>query len=165
MFKNIKNNTDEITNHKGVLTHDEMEQLAILYDVRLDKVIMLKDFFDTKPIGNFVINLDIDNRGGTHFIAVISLSKIIFWADPFGTINKELKELIEKYHKKKLIYSNIKVQDINESNCGFWCLIFLKELENVKNEKQFNDALEECKFYKINFNKSKDKETLKLKRS
>ncbi len=162
MFKSIKNNTNEIHEAKGVLTHDELEQLSILYDVRLDKILMLQEFFDSKPIGNFVINLDLDSRGGTHYVAVISLRDKIFWSDPFGTINQELKQLLEKYHHKKVIYNNIKVQDINESNCGYWTLIFLKELEHVKTDKEFNNALEECKFYKIDFNKNKNKQSLKI---
>jgi hypothetical protein len=149
--------------HQGTLTHDELNQLSVMYDVRLDKIYMLKEFFDKKPVGNFIINLDIDNRGGTHFVSVVSLNDKIFWFDPFGTINKELKDLIEKYHKKKIIYSNVKLQNINESNCGFWCLIFLKEAQNVKDLKSFNDAIEEMKFYKITFKNNKDVKSINAK--
>ena len=147
---------DNKFNKDGILTHDQLNQLSILYDIRLDKVYMLEDFLNKNcPTGNYILNLDLDNRGGTHFISVISLPDKIFWYDPYGVIPLKLKDFIEKNYKKKIIYNNVQIQKYNEKNCGYQCLIFLKEAENVKTDKEFNKAIEETKYYKILMNKNK----------
>jgi hypothetical protein len=146
---------NENLDKEGILTHDQLEQLAILYNVRLDNIFMLIDFLHHPKIGNFIINLDSDNRGGSHFVSIINLPNRLFYFCPYGVINKQLKEFLEEHLKKKVVYSNIKLQGLNEKNCGYWSLIALRELENVKTDTEFNKALEEMKYYKINFKNKK----------
>lgn len=145
------------TDKKGVLSHDELNQLSILYNIRLDDVIMLEDFIKNPKIGNFILNLDLDNRGGTHFIAVINLSNKLYYFDPYGVLDNDLKDILEKVLKKPVIYNNVKFQGLKQSNCGYQCLVFLKEGENIKNDKDFNNAIQECKFYDIYFKTNKKK--------
>ena len=142
----------------GVLNHDQLHQLSIIYNIRLDKVYMLEDFLNKgAPVGNYIINLDLDNRGGSHFIACVSLPDKIYWYDPFGTINNILKDFIEKTFKKKVIYNNVQNQKYQEKNCGLRCLSFLLEAENIKTDKEFNKAIEEVKYYKYTVPKQTDK--------
>jgi hypothetical protein len=128
------------------MEHDTLEQLAIKYGIRLDKILFLNNFVKDPKVGNFVLNLDCDNRGGTHFNAIISLKNEIYLFDPFG--NTALKK--DVFKPKKMFYNNIKLQNINQKNCGAWCLVFLLEGENIKNLKDFNNTLEELKYYQIN---------------
>jgi hypothetical protein len=136
-----------MTTHNFTMSDVDLKKLAIKRNTRLDDVLMFKDFLQQPKVGNFIINLDIDSRGGTHYISVISLHDKIYLFDPFGFCPE--KEFIEKVTGKKVYYSNVKMQNINQSCCGIYCLLFLSEAENVKNEKQFNDSIEELKCYKI----------------
>ena len=125
----------------------QLKKMAIKIGARLDDVLYLKDYLKNPKVGNYIFNLDFDKRSGTHWNAAICLHDKIFLYDPFGKC--VMRDYIEKITKKKVYYSNIKMQKISESTCGFWCLIFLKEAENIKTEKDFNNALEEMKFYEI----------------
>ena len=128
-------------------TDEQLKKMAIKIGCRLDDVMYLKEFISDPKIGNYILNLDSENRGGTHWIAVINLPDKLFYFDPFGRLVN--KNQLEKLLKKKIYYSNIKLQNIKETNCGYWCLIFLTEAEDVKTESEFNNALEELKFYTI----------------
>jgi hypothetical protein len=139
-------------------TDTQLKKMAIKLGTRLDDVVYLKDYLEKPKVGNFIFNLDFDNRMGTHWCAGICLRDKIFWYDPYGKCPQQ--NYIEKMTGKKVIYNNVKMQELSESNCGFYCLIFLKEAENVKTEQEFNNALEECKFYEILAPKKKNLQSI-----
>jgi hypothetical protein len=128
---------------------EDLFKMAVIYKTRLDDILYLNDFISAPKIGNFIINLDLSNTGGTHWVALINLKDKIFYFDPFGIIDAEIKNKIEYSLQKPLIYNNVKIQNINEKICGPLSLAFLKEAEKIKTEKQFNDAIKEVLKYKV----------------
>lgn len=128
---------------------DDLKKMAVIYKTRLDDILYLNDFVSDPKIGNFIINLDLSNSGGTHWVSLINLKDKIFYFDPFGTIDTGIKNQIEYYLRKPVIYNNVKIQNINEKICGPLSLAFLKEAERIKTEKEFNDAIKEVLKYNV----------------
>ena len=70
---------------------------------------------------SIIINLSKQNEIGTHFIAVYVLENKIIYFDSFGNQlnNSSLKRYLKKY-KKSIIFSNIQLQNLLSSHCGFF---------------------------------------------
>ena len=127
---------------------NDLKKLSVIYDIRLDDVLYLKDYLNNPKNGCFILNLDFSNGGGTHFVGLIS-NKNLFYYDSFGSIDSKIKEELEKKTKKKLFYNNVKTQHLDEKICGPISLAWLKEAENVKNENDFNKSIIEVNKYTI----------------
>ena len=80
---------------------------------------------------SIIINLSKQNEIGTHFIAVYVLENKIIYFDSFGNQldNSSLKGYLKKY-KKSIIFSNIQLQNLQSSHCGFFCIAFILCIEN-----------------------------------
>ena len=80
---------------------------------------------------SIIINLSKQNEIGTHFIAVYVLENKIIYFDSFGNQldNSSLKGYLKKY-KKSIIFSNIQLQNLLSSHCGFFCIAFILCIEN-----------------------------------
>ena len=80
---------------------------------------------------SIIINLSKQNEIGTHFIAVYVLENKIIYFDSFGNQlnNSSLKRYLKKY-KKSIIFSNIQLQNLLSSHCGFFCIAFILCIEN-----------------------------------
>jgi hypothetical protein len=128
---------------------EDLKKMAVIYSIRIDNVLYLNDFFNNPKIGNFIINLDLSNSGGTHWVAIINLKNILFYFDPFGTIDAEIKNKLEYITGKPVIYNNLKLQNIKETICGPLSLAFLKEAGKIKTEKDFNNAIKETLKYSV----------------
>ena len=92
----------------------------------IDKIPMFKE-------KNFsiIVNLSKENEKGTHFIGISLLKNVIVYFDSYGveTINLTIEEYLKKY-RKKIIYSNIQLQHLFSSHCGFFCISCILCLEN-----------------------------------
>ena len=71
------------------------------------------------------------NEKGTHFIGISLLKNVIVYFDSYGveTINLTIEEYLKKY-RKKIIHSNIQLQHLFSSHCGFFCISCILCLEN-----------------------------------
>ena len=79
---------------------------------------------------SIVVNLSKENEKGTHFIGISSSKTTIIYFDSYGI--GHINIVIEKYLKqygKEIIHSNIQVQHIFSSHCGFFCISFILCLE------------------------------------
>ena len=79
---------------------------------------------------SIIINLSKQNEIGTHFIAVYVLENKIIYFDSFGNqVNdSSLKGYLKKY-RKSITFSNIQLQNLMSSHCGFF-VAFILCIEN-----------------------------------
>ncbi|KAM9963274.1 hypothetical protein ACTFIW_006500 [Dictyostelium discoideum] len=121
-----------------------------------------------QPLMSFIMNLDPHDKPGSHWVAVYidaRDSKSLEYYDSFGLeptdeFTKSIKQLIKKidpdfYLKFKI--NKIVEQDVNSSNCGYFCIKFLlnrfsgipfKEctpLQSKKSEKEIEEMKKEFK--------------------
>lgn len=88
--------------------------------------VFMKDQLPNQPnkYERGIINLDDNNRIGTHWCAYIKDNNNLFWFDSFGNISPPIEIL--KYCKNCLIFYNFdKFQTFGTTNCGKLCLQFL----------------------------------------
>ena len=80
---------------------------------------------------SIIINLSKQKTKGSHFVAILNQKSNIIYFDSFGdqNINRTLQKYLKKY-KKQVIYSNIQLQHIFSTHCGFFCMSFILCLEN-----------------------------------
>ena len=92
----------------------------------IDKIPMFKE-------ENFsiIVNLSKENEKGTHFIGISLLKNVIIYFDSYGleTINLTIEQYLKKY-RKQVIYSNVQLQHLFSSHCGFFCISCILCLEN-----------------------------------
>ena len=76
----------------------------------IDKIPMFKE-------ENFsiIVNLSKENEKGTHFIGISLLKNVIIYFDSY---------------RKQVIYSNVQLQHLFSSHCGFFCISCILCLEN-----------------------------------
>jgi len=105
----------------------------ILNNLPTFKGTMAKDLFKGKINANEsgVINLDDSGGQGTHFTAYYNnpKHKHIYYFDSYGFI---CPKNIEKYLQtsgKQILYSNGHLQMINSTVCGYYCIMFIVQME------------------------------------
>lgn len=80
----------------------------------------------------FVINLDSNGGGGTHWVAARLIGDKLFYADPFGTVlsgypPKELGRLAPIH-----VVNRIAWQRPSTNYCGYYSYLFTKALQKAK---------------------------------
>ena len=92
----------------------------------IDKIPMFKD-------ENFsiIVNLSKENEKGTHFIGISSSKDTIIYFDSYGIeyINLTIEKYLKKY-RKRILHSNVQLQHVFSSHCGYFCVSFILCLEN-----------------------------------
>ncbi len=81
----------------------------------------------------YVINMSNHNEEGTHWVCVINTKpKQCIYFDSFGMPMPE--EVLErmKATKKAVCYSDLDIQDFNSSNCGYYCIAMIQQIEQGK---------------------------------
>lgn len=103
--------------------------------------------------GYYIINLEASYKGnGTHWTVLYYNPNVSLYFDSYGFgPPKEIEQAIGSY-----IYSQMDIQDIKSSSCGFYCISFIKEGVNTLNKyKEFlksfinNDIDNELDLYKM----------------
>jgi len=88
---------------------------------------------DHIPQGSTIINLN----GNSHWTALIRDKDNYYYFDAFGFLcPKHIEDLIGK----KYMYSDKEIQGLKSSSCGFYCIAFLKFLNNKKDKELFYKA-------------------------
>lgn len=88
----------------------------------------------------YVINLDDDKGPGTHWTCLYNCNKdAIYYFDPFGAPPPErVCKFMRKSGKRGMYYSDIDLQHVKASSCGWYCVYVLLQLLRGK---QFIDIL------------------------
>ena len=80
---------------------------------------------------NIIINMDVN--GQTHWCALHIFERSAWYYDSFGL--EPPMNIIHYCNDLKLHVNNIRVQDLQSVMCGQFCIYFLKEIQQHKNEK------------------------------
>jgi len=110
------------------LTDKEVDELAKHYNIKNYHGCFIDDKMPTKlSNGFYVINLN----GHSHWTCLLKDGKNYFYFDSYGfPASEEVEEQIGEY-----IYSTIQFQNINSSSCGFFCVAFMKNMDNRRDKK------------------------------
>jgi len=80
--------------------------------------------------GFYIINLDDNSGPGTHWTAFYKYKNKSYYFDAFGFIcPQNIENIIIPY-----VYSQKQIQDIDSSSCGYYCILFIKYLQNKNND-------------------------------
>ena len=112
---------------KKVLSNFDLFRIAEEKRIPLNDVIAKDETKKLKKDGNYIINLENHNQGGSHWTALILGKKNCLYCDSFGMPPPEqLYLFLEKKYKKEVDFSRREIQDMDSTLCGYFCLEFLK---------------------------------------
>lgn len=112
-----------------MLSDQELKQLCKLFHIKC-KGIYLKD--ELKPIttneGFYIYNLDSKNNPvvktslGTHWTCSVGNDTAVMYFDSYGVDPPNEIASFLKLKYDKYFYNNYIIQDLDSTNCGFYCL-------------------------------------------
>jgi len=122
-----------------MLTNYDLEDLTNHYQIPLLFCGMKDELPDKVIDGNYIINLQSSSQGtGTHWTALSVKGKNADYFDSYGAPPSiEIIDFLKK-RQCRIAYNNWIIQDLNSSNCGYFCLAFLL-FKNVAVGKTMND--------------------------
>lgn len=130
-------------------TEKYLTDFAVTNDIRLDGIMRMADY--KNEYGRFILNLDYKGMG-THWVGLVhslddKLNEVYYYFDSFGF----KPPAIFASNHKPIFYSNVDFQALNSSECGIWCIIFLKlmNLFHKPSLENFNHTIEYMKDVEI----------------
>jgi hypothetical protein len=111
---------------KKVLSNFDLFRIAKEKGIPLNDVIAKDETKKLKRNGNYIVNLENHNQGGSHWVSLILTPKNCMYCDSFGMPPPEkIYNYLEKRYKK-VDFSRKEIQDMDSTLCGYFCLEFLK---------------------------------------
>ena len=109
----------------------------------IDKIPMFKE-----EKFSIIVNLSKENEKGTHFIGISVSKNVVVYFDSYGleTIDLTIEKYLKKY-RKKILHSNVQLQHVFSSHCGYFCISFILCLENNIPLHKFLKMFHEKDFY------------------
>jgi len=130
---------------KKVLSNFDLFRIAQEKGIQLRDVIAKDEIKKLKRNGNYIINLENHNQGGSHWTALILGKKNCLYCDSFGMPPPEQLYLFLEKKYKKVDFSRKEIQDMDSTLCGYFCK-FMKEHPNgtlVNNLQQYQNLYSE----------------------
>lgn len=88
---------------------------------------------------SLILNLGDHNSEGTHWVALYKNKdgSKVFYFDSYGF--PPVQEIVDIYkkHKNKIVYSSNKIQKDNSIMCGYYAMMFIREMYKDKNMYDF----------------------------
>lgn len=112
---------------KRALYNYELERYAIKLNIPHFRGVFMRDTLPRRPNKNesAIVNLDISDNPGTHWVAYIKNGNEVQYFDSFGDL-KPPKEVVSYFGSHvKITYNSEPYQIYNQWNCGHLCLRFL----------------------------------------
>ncbi len=134
-------------------TDQQLYELLDYFDIDINKIDFVSTLFDNDELeeGNYIINIGPINTNGTHWVCFKLYKNYFFYYDSFGfRPNKIILEFCNE-NNLRLLYNIDQFQDLKESLCGLYCILFLllDKYMFVTDKKSFNSLLEEMKHWII----------------
>ena len=119
------------------LSDRDILEILNSYNIKINGIYQ-KDKLPNKLLDGFiVVNLQSSVEGfGTHWCALYHSKECDLYYDAFGFISPEA---IEDKINKSYYYNKRDIQNINSSSCGFYCIAFIKYIQNKKNKLEAFD--------------------------
>jgi hypothetical protein len=113
-----------------MLSNFDIDSIAKSLDINLNGIFMKNEMNFERQNGNYIINLDDRGNNGTHWTVLIVEKNQAYYFDSYGCPPPE--QIIEfcKRPKTHLYYNTRVIQDIESELCGFFCIAFLKYVNN-----------------------------------
>ena len=73
----------------------------------------------------YVINLDVKNSKGTHWVSLFTENNLDLYFDYFGIKDTPL-EVLNKIIYKSITHNIFRMQDKESVMCGFYCIAFIE---------------------------------------
>lgn len=116
------------------ISNYELLDLANTYKIPNFKVLMndeiLEEPFHTKGSHYYVINLEDESEGGSHWTAIIVRNGLCLYWDSFGCVPSLQVEKFLHQSKKPYLFNNKIVQDLESVLCGKFalgCIIYINK--------------------------------------
>lgn len=141
--------TDEQFNNYGIMSDDDLRQLARKLGFRISKITFDEDININGGLlyGINIINLGDEQIGGTHWTLWFvpkDRSGVTYYFDSFGAPPEDHIVELSKRKGKDIIYNNKQIQGYSEQHCGIWALLMAKTLFDAKKQdrtKAFDDFI------------------------
>jgi len=114
--------------HKNDLTNKEIDELVKHYKIKNYHGCYIDDRLPKKLLnGYYVINLN----GQSHWTCLLKDGKDYYYFDSFGFVaSQEVEDQIGEY-----IHSDQDIQHINSTSCGWFCLVWMKMMQQHKDKE------------------------------
>ena len=125
-------------NPTELLSNIDIEELCKMFKINLVFCGFKAKLNNLRVIpGSYVINLDEINSQGSHWVCFYINNKFCVYFDSFG--EEPPLEVINFCRKSniKLMSNYFKIQDINGTECGWYCIAFLYWMNKYKNVNQY----------------------------
>jgi hypothetical protein len=111
----------EITNHRT--TNVELLNYAKQYDMNV--TILMNNEFKYPKNGYYILNLENNGLGGSHWVALICQDRKCFYFDSFGAPPTHHVHIRLKQKYNKIYMNNLIIQDLKSNMCGWFCIALL----------------------------------------
>lgn len=127
----------------------ELEELCKKLGIKLNGVYMKDELPQPIPDGNYIMNLENMNQGGSHWTCFIKKGSIIYYVDSFGVYPPQtLVDIADKY-RNNIQYNSGAFQELKSQACGYFCVgLFLYVKQHKGSLKKKIDSYLELFNYK-----------------
>ena len=113
------------------LSNIQLEELINNLKLPLNNIIMRDEANKIKDYGFYIINLDTSKGNGSHWTCLYYHPLKSYYFDSFGFIPPvEVEDVIIPY-----THNNKDIQDYNSDACGYYCIAFIKFLNDKQNKE------------------------------
>jgi hypothetical protein len=113
------------------LSNTQLEELINEFKLPLNNIIMRDEANEIKDDGFYIINLDTSKGKGSHWTSLYYHPLQSYYFDSFGFVPPvEVENIIFPY-----THNNKDIQDYNSDACGYYCIAFIKFLNDKQNKE------------------------------
>ena len=118
-----------VNGQSNELTNSELKDLVKYYKIKNYHGAYIDSHMPAKlHNGFYIINLN----GHSHWCCLLKDGIDFFYFDSYGfPASAEVEEQTGEY-----IHSDVQLQDMNSSSCGYFCIAFMRSMEKAKNKKR-----------------------------
>jgi hypothetical protein len=138
----IKRATVQLTEGTGIkqkkkkklttVSNNQIVSMCIKLEIPLEGVFMKDELHTGLKDGNYVMNLQNHNQGGSHWIAFIKRAGKVYYNDSFGAPPPQNEYELFKSENDFVYYNTHIHQDIDSTACGYWAIYFLYYMTKTK---------------------------------
>jgi hypothetical protein len=113
------------------LSNIKLEELITKMNLPLNNIIMRDEADKINKDGFYIINLDTSKGNGSHWTSLYYHPLQSYYFDSFGFVPPfDVEDIITPY-----IHNNKDIQDYDSNACGWYCIAFIKFLNDKQNKE------------------------------
>jgi hypothetical protein len=99
-----------------------IDLLKFAESYKLPLQVLMNNEFKYPRNGYYILNLENNGQGGSHWVALICQNKKCFYFDSFGAPPTNNVHLRLKQRYNKIYMNNSIIQDLKSNMCGWFCI-------------------------------------------